>query len=78
MGRSVDELLLALREVRAEVAHVGRNVNQLAEAANEARYSREGLDGNALAGYFRDDVYAALCEVIAKVEQTADRVAAAR
>lgn len=78
LGRSVDELLLALREVRAEVAHVGRNVNQLAEAANEARYSPEGLDGDRLARYFRDDVYAALCEVIVKVEQTADRVAAAR
>jgi hypothetical protein len=78
LGRKVDELLPALREARAEVAHVGRNVNQLAQAANEARYSREGLDGDALAAYFRDHVYAALCEVIVKVEQAADRVAAAR
>ena len=78
LGRKVDELLPVLREVRAEVAHVGRNINQLAQAANEARYSREGLDGDALAGYFRDHVYPALCEVIGKVEQAADRVAAAR
>lgn len=78
LGRKVDELLPALREVRAEVAHVGRNVNQLAEAANAARYSRQGLDGDLLADYFRDDVYAALCEVIVKVERAADRVAGAR
>ena len=61
LGREVDELLPALREARAEVAHVGRNINQLAEAANEARYSREGLDGDALASYFRDHVYAERC-----------------
>jgi hypothetical protein len=78
LGRGVDELLPALREVRAEVAHVGRNINQLTAAANEARYSREGLDGDALAAYFRDHVYEALCEAIVKVEQAADRVAAAR
>jgi outer membrane murein-binding lipoprotein Lpp len=78
LGRKVDELLPALREVRAEVAHVGRNINQLAEAANAARYSRQGLDGDALADYFRDDVYAALCEVIVKVEHAADRIAGAR
>jgi hypothetical protein len=78
MGRKVDELLPALREVRAEVAHVGRNINQLTAAANEARYSREGLDGDALAAYFRDHVYEALCEVIGKVEQAADRVAGSR
>jgi len=78
LGRRVDELLPVLREARAEVAHVGRNINQLAQAANEARYSREGLDGDAVAGYFRDHVYARLCEVIVKVEQAADRVARAR
>jgi hypothetical protein len=78
LGRKVDELLPALREVRAEVAHVGRNINQLAESANAARYSRQGLNGDLLADYFRDNVYAALCEVIVKVEQAADRVAGAR
>ena len=78
LGRRVDELLKVLREARAEVAHVGRNINQLAAAANEARYSREGLDGDALAGYFRGHVYAALCQAIARVEHAADRVAGSR
>jgi outer membrane murein-binding lipoprotein Lpp len=78
LGRKVDELLPALREVRAEVAHVGRNINQLAESANAARYSRQGLNGDLLADYFRDDVYAALCDVLVKVEQAADQVAGAR